>query len=426
MRVGGSEIAGGGSKGGIKFQHDFLEHCLRGTNYATGKTGTPIDFISFHAKGSPKFVDGHVQMGISNQLNDIDKGFATVAAFPELKDTPIVIGESDPDGCAACAASVYPQNNYRHSPQYASYTAACISREFDLADKHGINFLGLTWAFEFEDQPIFGGFRRLATDGLPLPVMNVFRMFSQMQGERIEAESSASLPLETMLSKGVRDAADVSALATLGDHKLCVMVWNYHDDDVPAPPAEVTLELSGLPDVGSMKLVHDRIDDEHSDVFTAWKRMGSPANPTGEQYQQLMKASELQQIDDAKSVVVSDRKAEVKFLLPRQGVSLLVLSWVPKHSLPLPLYSRERGGERVLQQRSHGKNAPSPPALSLRTGRGSSRLSTISSLSGWRQSTDRRTLFLRVAAVVQHLRKCLRQGASGSGPPQRFSAWVVS
>ncbi len=40
------------SGGDVTFR-DFLEHCVRGTNYATGKTGTPLDFISFHAKGAP-------------------------------------------------------------------------------------------------------------------------------------------------------------------------------------------------------------------------------------------------------------------------------------------------------------------------------------------------------------------------------------
>jgi xylan 1,4-beta-xylosidase len=165
-RIGGPEIAGGASRGGIEFQHDFLEHCLRGTNSATGKTGTPIDFISFHAKGSPKVVDGHVEMGISNQLNDIDKGFATIAEFPELKNTPIVIGECDPDGCAACSVEFYPQNAYRNGPLYPAYTAATFSRIQQIADKRGVNVLGaLTWAFEFENQPYFAGFRSLATNG---------------------------------------------------------------------------------------------------------------------------------------------------------------------------------------------------------------------------------------------------------------------
>src|SRR5262249_37283485 len=160
------------------------------------KVGTPIDLISFHAKGSPKVVDGHVQMGISNQLNDIDKGFATIAAFPELKNTPIVIGESDPDGCAACSADKYPQNNYRNGTLYAAYTAAAFAHKHDLAAKHGINFTGaLTWAFEFEDQPYFAGFRALATNGVPLAVLNVFRMFAKMDGQRVNVESSGAVPL---------------------------------------------------------------------------------------------------------------------------------------------------------------------------------------------------------------------------------------
>jgi xylan 1,4-beta-xylosidase len=45
-RVGGPDTAGGG-----RYLREFLEHCLRGTNFATGQRGTPLDFISFHAKG---------------------------------------------------------------------------------------------------------------------------------------------------------------------------------------------------------------------------------------------------------------------------------------------------------------------------------------------------------------------------------------
>ena len=48
-RVGGPDTAGHGGQ----FARDFFEHQLRGTNFATGKVGTPIDFVSFHAKGRP-------------------------------------------------------------------------------------------------------------------------------------------------------------------------------------------------------------------------------------------------------------------------------------------------------------------------------------------------------------------------------------
>ena len=132
-RVGGPHVAGTKSPEATKFLRDFLEHCLRGKNHATGKTGSPLDFVAFHAKGEPRFVEGHVRTGIGAQLRDIDRGFEVVAGYPELKDRPIIIGESDPDGCAACPSSVYPQNGYRNGTLYASYTAATFARKYLLA-----------------------------------------------------------------------------------------------------------------------------------------------------------------------------------------------------------------------------------------------------------------------------------------------------
>src|SRR5690606_2772770 len=129
-----------------------------------------------------------------------------------------------------------------------SYTAASFPRKLDLADKHGVNLEGaLTWAFEFEDQPYFAGFRSLATNGVDKPVLNVFRMFSKMDGDRLPVTSDAAISLPEILRSGVRGKADVSALASLGGKKLSVLVWHYHDDDVQGPDAAVSLEIPGLP-----------------------------------------------------------------------------------------------------------------------------------------------------------------------------------
>ena len=103
-RIGGPHVTGPLGERTQKYLRDFLEHCLRGTNYATGKTGSPLDYIGFHAKGSPRVMKEsdppYVRMGVSNQLRAIANGFAIVASYPELKNTPIIIGESDPEGCA--------------------------------------------------------------------------------------------------------------------------------------------------------------------------------------------------------------------------------------------------------------------------------------------------------------------------------------
>ena len=95
----------------------------------------------------------------------------------------------------------------------ASYTAEQIARTYELADLHRVNLLGaVTWAFEFEGQPYFAGFRDLATNGIDKPVLNVFRMFAKMSGRRIAVESDAAVPLETILRTGVRAKPDPEAL----------------------------------------------------------------------------------------------------------------------------------------------------------------------------------------------------------------------
>ena len=322
-RVGGPDAAGHGGQ----FTRDFFEHQLHGANFVTGKTGTPLDFVSFHAKGRPEFVDGHVRLGIANQLATIDEGFRIIASFPELKAKPIVIGESDPDGCAACQG---PQLGYRNTTMYSSYTAASVARTHDLAERHGVNLEGaLTWAFEFEDQPYFAGFRVLASNGINLPIFNVFRMFSRMGAQRVAATSDRAADLDTIMKVGVRQEPDVAALASRDARRVTVLAWHYHDDDTAGPDAAVTLSLEGLGlKQGRAKLQHFRIDAIHSNAYTAWQRLGSPASPTAAQHTQLEAASELALLDGAPaSVAVIDVRASLQVPLPRQAVSLLVIEW---------------------------------------------------------------------------------------------------
>jgi xylan 1,4-beta-xylosidase len=322
-RVGGPDFAGHGGQ----LMRDFLEHSLRGTNHATGAQGSPLDFIAFHAKGQPVYLDGHVRMGIANQLRTLDEGFAIVASFPELKAKPIVIGESDPEGCAACQGG---QFTYRSGTVYSSYTAASFARKHDIAAKHGVNLEGaLTWAFEFEDQPYFAGQRVLSTNGIALPVLNVFRMFSRMGPDRIQASSTSAVALDDILKNGVRGQPDVGALASRDGKRLAVMLWHYHDDDIAGPAAAVNYAVKGLPaNVTTAKVTHYRIDDMHSNAFAEWKRMGSPIAPNRDQYTAMQKASELAVLAESPSTVsIANGQTMLRFALPRQAVSLVVLEW---------------------------------------------------------------------------------------------------
>jgi xylan 1,4-beta-xylosidase len=156
-------------------------------------------------------------------------------------------------------------------------------------------------------------------------------MFSKMSGQRVTVESEGAIPLDQILKEGVRGRSDVSALASVEHNKLCVLAWHYHDDDLPGPDAEVSLAVNNidLPLQAAMKtrIQHFRIDQDLSNAFTAWKKMGSPQQPTEEQYAQLAQAGRLGvSKQPLQAVWIADEMASmnVKFKLPRQAVSLLV------------------------------------------------------------------------------------------------------
>ena len=291
-RVGGPDSTGPANPKAAAFLRAFLEHCAHQKNYVNGKNGSRLDFISFHPKGSPKWQGDHVQMGIARQLGAIEQGFQIVASFPEWRGTPIILGESDPEGCAACSARSNPQNSYRNGPLYAVYTAETLSNIFFLANREHVNFMGaVTWAFEFEGQPYFEGFRTLATNGVDKAVLNSFRMFGLLGSDRVKATSSGAMPAEEVVRDGVRRRPDITVIAARKQHEVEILIWNYHDDDLPAAATQVDLSIGGLPGNVSRSLVeHFRIDAAHSNAFVAWKEMGSPQSPDPGQYRQLERA----------------------------------------------------------------------------------------------------------------------------------------
>jgi xylan 1,4-beta-xylosidase len=323
-RIGGADVTGGGNR----FLSDFIRHCFKDTNAVTGKIGAPLDAILFHAKGSPTIANNVVKMGIKNQLNNISSMFKTISSFPEVKNLPIIIGESDPEGCAACGMATNPQNAYRNGTMFSSYTAATFARKYLLADQYQANLIGaVSWSFEFEDQPWFYGFRDLATNGVDKPVLNVFRMFGKMTGQRVAANSDRMYPMKLVLDSGIRgNKTDVGTIASKDKKSAAVMIWNYHDEDRVGVPENIKVAVSGIP-AQSVTVTEYRIDQEHSNSYEVWKKMGSPQQPTAQQIADLEKAGQLQTVGAVKKSAVKNGQLDLGTSLPRQGISLFTLTW---------------------------------------------------------------------------------------------------
>lgn len=298
-RVGGPATTGPSWDKAADWLEKFLEHCHA--------SGVPLDFVSYHAKGSPRVVDGHVRMNMQPQLRDVARGFSIVKSST-YASLPIYITECDPEGCAACGMTTNPENAYRNGTMYSSYTAASFARILDTAAKYGVNLAGATsWSFEFEDQKWFDGFRDLATNGVDKPVLNVFRMYGMMRGNRIAVPSP-------------------DVLATADAHSMNVMLWNYMDDDVPGEALPFSVRLAGIP-VGRVKVEQFAIDEEHSNSFALWKKMGMPQNVSASQYTLLEEAGKLQGAGKANSLPVPGGVLVLPVRVQAHGVVLVHVSW---------------------------------------------------------------------------------------------------
>ncbi len=346
--VGGPAVTGGGEN--KNFLRLFLEHCARGQNADTHHIGAPLDFISFHPKGSPKFLPAnattpaHVRMNLSRQLSATDRGFQIIASFPEYRQTPIILSETDPEGCAACQG---PQNGYRNGPLYGVSVAEMLVRSAQLARLRGVNLAGaVTWAFEFENQPPFAGFRELATNAptaglaspsggaaglIAKPVLNVFRIFgllasSSDQTHYVSLTSSSAIPLAQLTSTQVLNTPDIDGIALRSAHSISILLFHYHDEDLPAPAAALTLQIAGLPQTSAIHLTHYRMDQTHSNAYTAWLALGSPQTLTPQQLTALQAVSGLQPLE-TRTLNPTSAPVTLTTTLPRQAVTLYQLTW---------------------------------------------------------------------------------------------------
>lgn len=318
--LGGPATSGVGS-----FLTQFLQHCATGTNAVSGATGTRLDMVSFHAKGGVGTVGGNVEMDLGHQLTLHSNGFNAVAGFPQYKQTPIVISEADPEGCAACLEA---QPSYRTSPAYGAYEVVMMKRTLELEANIGVNVRGvLAWAFIVENAPLFAAYRVLASNGIDLPVLNAFKLLGGLTGNTIPVTSSGAQPLATILADGVRGDPDIDAMATLNGQQVNVLVWNYHDvlETVTASPVSLSIKVPAS--FGTLATVsHLRVDETHGDAYTTWVAQGSPATPTAAQLAALQAAMVPSLLQPDETVAVTGEAVNLTFDLPRFGLSLVTLS----------------------------------------------------------------------------------------------------
>ena len=309
------------------FLRRFLEHIRDGKNYYSGKTGTRIDFTTFHTKGGGYRFDTlakkqipsvkELLVNVQTQGNIIkEMGYGNLEC---------VLSEADPDGWAAGGRYDNFNLNFRNTEYYASYVMSSYKNLYDLAEKMEMDIRPLAWAFMFEAERCFEGTRTFTTQGIDKAVFNLFKFFSRMGTQRVALTTTRDLdPLTFKDLNGTEEGPEVDGWATMdGEDKLQVLLYCHHDDWDRKETFDIDLSMMNLPMDGKVQVSHLRIDAEHSNAYAEWVRQGKPNYPNEGQREAIVARSGLEYCEAPEVVMVHEGVLNRRFTLPTHGISLL-------------------------------------------------------------------------------------------------------
>jgi xylan 1,4-beta-xylosidase len=372
IRVGGPAVTGGARAG--PFLEAFLAHCAgegaQGANAVTGQRGARLDFISLHTKGSAfgrtvaplsddgaRFAWGSGGATVEvprrspsrrKMLSEIRAHLRAAARYPRLRHVPVLVDECDP--CVPAHYSRYdnPNFGFRNTAYYPTIMASLFKRLLDLNEalpEAPDVVLATSWAFYFEGERFFEGFREFFTaENVELPLLNGYRLLARLGQTRLALASDATWDVRRLDELGPYDAqggtgergtlsdAEVDGLAALrqdaGGPCVTVLAWHHVDDQyASAAPAEVTVTLRGLPFPASgARVRHWRIDQTHSNAYTIWQELGRPQDPTAEQLARLRERQGVEAGPPVDVVPSEGDELRLRLDLPLHACSLLEIS----------------------------------------------------------------------------------------------------
>ncbi|MET0933536.1 MAG: glycoside hydrolase [Mycetocola sp.] len=329
-RIGGPSVTGGDD--GVEFLRGFLAHC--------STTGTPLDYVSFHTKGSaftpwrtygPIGAPAPVQESPSSakMLFEVDRMLAVMAEFPEYAALPAIIDECDAGVPAHHSAYDNANFTFQNTEYYPVFQAKLMKKLLDLSAMHRDNIeQATTWSFYFEAERYFEGTRAWVTaGGIEKPFMNAYRLFARLGEERVSATSDAAWPIDDLSGRRHGMPEEIDALAAIADDgTVTALVWRHCDDQYSTDDeqAQAVLRFTGLT-ASAYTVTEYRIDADHSNAHTVWKDLGSPQEPDDETLARIHARQGLETVGDPRPCDAEDGVLRYEARLPLPAVSLVVL-----------------------------------------------------------------------------------------------------
>lgn len=264
------EIAVGGPAltGNTVLLREFLKHVTRGDNYATGRTGSPCDFVSVHVySNSPERFPWMINsIGRMHEIREtVDRDLGPGARIM-LTEWGVTWG-----GGRTLPTFPLEHRNALFSAAYTlKFVKELIRLDFEMALYWG--FSEWTWKRRPEDGGDFSGHRALYNySGTARPVLGAYRLLDKLKGERCHVHRQT-------------DTNNVDGLAAVGNGEANIVVWS-HDPDPYGNryPSRSEIIVAGLPKTLSRaRLTISGYTHEHN-TYSLWRKLGAPAVPDEKQ-----------------------------------------------------------------------------------------------------------------------------------------------
>ena len=318
IKIGGPAFTSTGTWNKPQNFRFFLEHVSNGKNYATGEIGAPIDFIAVHTYGGsgggagPGRKSPEVDYLIEQQIRLAD----IRDEYPKLKNIPIHVEEWGESSGGTTGVSTKASADIRNSQYGAAFLTAWVERHVRMRQENDRKIEKFTFCssgYEKIPEYDFMGYRTLDTkNGFHKPILNAYKLLYKLAPEMV--------PVVTGKSDG-----NVTAFATRDSKRITIVVTNYQDEridnDGKAYPVVLTIDPQWKAGT-KVTLKHWRIDETHSNAYSAFKKLGSPKLPNPIEIDAIRNKMGLELLDNQISKQAGELK-DIEFQLPCNAVSLI-------------------------------------------------------------------------------------------------------
>lgn len=303
----------------LYFMKEFLDHVVYGTNYVTGKTGSPVDFLSYHIYGlSGAWLKPapDIYPMVSKFTSDMLWWQRLMREYPALKNVEIHLNE-----WGVCShgdskfVAEFPQLEYRNSEFSALFIVKLVDCLYAIEDNFNFKMdLMLYWGawFNAATGSIFMGSRDLMTTGnIPKPIMTAYDMLAKMGEQRIKVE-------------GPKPGGRYGLFATRSESEIQILAYNFQEtDDNLEQEEHFIINLEQLPGGEKLTVKEYRMDRFLNNTYRKWEQMGKP-EANEEIIRQLREEGKLE-VTKTFSIKVRNGQAKLNDILSRHSMSLYII-----------------------------------------------------------------------------------------------------